>query len=212
VAVHDPDNWSLDVIEVYLGTAGRDVANALLITSLFACVLPFHNVVSRYQCTLAGNGYFHHAARSIHARHGSPHVSSVIQTSTAAVVLTVFALAGLDPLTRIFSAMAGVATGGFVTLMVLTCVAVCVFGHRSPQPERVLALRVVPVIAAGGLIAVLVLVVRNFPLVVGGGTGLAVGLGSVPVLAFVLGCVVGARWDGSAARGAGAGADDAPEC
>lgn len=192
-ARNDPDNWMFDVIGSYLGPAGRDVANLLLITSLFACVLSFHNVVSRYQFTLAGRGYFHHAARTVHSRHGSPHVSSLIQSITATVILAAFAIAGLDPLTRIFSFMAGVATVGFVALMLITCVAVVVFFSRRPSSETMLRSRILPAIGSCGLLGALILVVRNFPLVVSGGMSLAVGLGVIPILAFLVGCLAGTR-------------------
>lgn len=192
-AARDPDDFLFNVIARYLGAPGEHVVNVLLLTSLFACVLSFHNVVARYQFTLAGRGFFHHAAASVHSRHGSPHVSSLVQSGTAVVILAVFALAGLDPLTEVFSSMAGVATLGFVTLMLLTCTAVAVFVHRERVRGSLFKTRIAPLLGAVGLLGVLGLVVGNYPLVVGGSVPLAACLGAIPVAAFAVGCAAGKR-------------------
>ena len=55
-------NMLLDTTEASLGGIGRDVVNVLLLTSLFACVLSFHNVIARYQFVLAGKGLLPRAA------------------------------------------------------------------------------------------------------------------------------------------------------
>ena len=49
-------NMLLDTTGATMGSLGRDVVNVLLLTSLFACVLSFHNVIARYQFVLARKG------------------------------------------------------------------------------------------------------------------------------------------------------------
>ena len=56
-------NMLLDTTDDTLGRVGRDVVNVLLLTSLFACVLSFHNVIARYQFVLAGKGFAAASAR-----------------------------------------------------------------------------------------------------------------------------------------------------
>ncbi|TQN33428.1 amino acid/polyamine/organocation transporter (APC superfamily) [Haloactinospora alba] len=194
----DPDNLMLDTAGTYLGAAGRDVMQVLLITSLFACVLSFHNVVARYQFTLAGRGVLHRALARVHPRHQSPHVSSVAQSCTAAALLFVFALAGLEPLTEIFSAMAGVATLGIVSLMLLTCLAVLVFftvHHRADR--RLWQTRLAPSLGIASLLGCLWLILSNFDVVVDGTAVLATVVAAVPVAAFALGTLVGVRHRGT---------------
>ena len=73
----------LDTTGDMLGTVGRDIVNVLLLTSLFACVLSFHNVIARYQFVLAGKGLLPARLARIHGSHESPAFSSVVQTITA---------------------------------------------------------------------------------------------------------------------------------
>ncbi|KQR20042.1 amino acid transporter [Agreia sp. Leaf335] len=188
-------NLLLDTATRYLGPIMRDVIQVLLVTSLFACVLSFHNVIARYQFSLANKRVLPSALGRRHARHHSPSVSSIVQTITAAIVLAVLALSGLDPLVGVFGSMAGVATVGMVILMLLTSVAVFVFFLRRPAlaEGRTAGARVFPVLAVLGLIVAMWLVLSNFTLVTGGSVAVSTALALVPVVALLLGIVLGAR-------------------
>lgn len=65
----------LDTASNMLGTVGRDIVNVLLLTSLFACVLSFHNVIARYQFVLAGKGLLLARLTKVHDDHASPSLS-----------------------------------------------------------------------------------------------------------------------------------------
>jgi amino acid transporter len=192
-------NMMLDTADQYLGSGLRDVMQVLLCTSLFACVLSFHNVVSRYQFVLAQHGSFPRALSRVHPRHGSPSASSAVQTVTALVLVVVFALVGLDPLVGVFGSMAGVSTVGMVLLMLLTSVAVFAFFARNAHLKqgRTWKTTVAPFLAAIGLIASLWLVVSNFTLVTGGSATVSIFLGLIPVAALIAGAVVGRRGTGA---------------
>jgi amino acid transporter len=148
-----------------LGPVGGDIAQVLLMTSLFAAALSFHNVLARYYFALGNSGALHRACGRSHPKHRSPHVASATQTVVAAAFIIVFALAGMDPVTQVFAWMAGTATLGVLALMALTSVAVLVFFRRSRADTRVWHTLVAPALGLLGL------------------------LGAVLVLAFVLGVV-----------------------
>lgn len=188
----DPDNMVLNTAGRYIGAVGKDFMECLLVTSLLACTLSFHNVVTRYQLTLAGRSRMPGALGRVHPRHGSPHVSSLVQTATATVLLIGFASLGLDPLTEVFSSMAGIATLGVALLMTMTSVAVLVFFRGRPD-SRWWQTRLAPTLGVVGLLVCVGLIVGNFALVVEGTLALAVGLGIVPPVAFALGYVHEAR-------------------
>ncbi|GAA2600255.1 APC family permease [Actinomadura fulvescens] len=194
-ALSNGGNMLLDTTDTYLGVVLRDVMQVLLCSSVFACVLSFHNVVARYQFVLAGKGSFPRPLARVHPRHRSPAVSSVVQTGTALVLVVVFTLAGLDPLVGVFGSMAGVATVGMVLLMLLTSVAVVAFfgRHATLRAGRRWATLVAPAAAAVGLTVSLWLVVSNFTLVTGGSTGVSIILGLIPAAALVAGIIVGQR-------------------
>lgn len=193
-------NLMLDTAERYVGVVVRDLMQILLITSLFACVLSFHNVIARYQFTLANKGVLPARLGLSNPKHSAPSASSVVQSITAAVVLLVLVLVGLDPLVGVFGSMAGVATVGMVVLMLLTSIAVLVFfARRRTLARNAFTTRVAPVLAVLGLAASLWLVLSNFTLVTGGSVEVSAILALVPVLALVVGILLGGRVDLSAA-------------
>ncbi|MBE9374601.1 APC family permease [Saccharopolyspora sp. HNM0983] len=189
-ARQSPDDLMLATAERYLGPVAGDVLQVLLLTSLVACVLSFHNVLARYQFALAGRGSLPAALGRVHPRHGSPATSSLVQTATAAALIALFAVLGLDPLTEIFGSMAGVATLGVVLLMLLTSVAALVFFARERPAGTGRVRRLTPAAAIAVLLVALWLVVSHFPLVADSSVAAAYGLGAIPVLAFGLGCLL----------------------
>jgi amino acid transporter len=183
-------NMLLDTTDATLGRMGRDIVNVLLLTSLFACVLSFHNVIARYQFVLAGKGLLPARLHAVHPRHASPAFSSVVQTVTAAVIVAVFAVLQIDPLVGVFGSMAGVATVGMVLLMLTTSVAVLVFFLRNPSTDRRwFQTRVAPALAVLGLLGSLWLVLSNFTLVTGGSVAVSAVLAAVPFAGLLFGAL-----------------------
>ncbi|MHA6779593.1 APC family permease [Pseudonocardia saturnea] len=189
----DPGNMLLTTITKTLGTVGGDIAQVLLVTSLFAAILSFHNVLARYFFALGGSGALPAACGRSHATHGSPHVASLTQSATALLFVAVFAIAGMDPVTQVFAWMAGTATLGVLALMALTCLAVVVFFRRTGVDPRPWQTLVAPALGLIGLLGCLWLTVSNFSTLIGGSTGLAVAIGAVLVVFFVAGVAWSAR-------------------
>jgi amino acid transporter len=188
-------NILLDTTATYLGSVGRDIVNVLLLTSLFACVLSFHNVIARYQYVLARKRLLPATLGRVHPVHQAPSISSVVQTATATALLAVLAIAGVDPLVGVFGSMAGVATVGMVILMLTTSVAVVAFFIRRPEliRRRSWQTQVAPVLASIGLLASGWLVLTNFTLVTGGSASLSTVLAIIPFLGFAVGAIAGQR-------------------
>lgn len=182
-------NLLLDNAHAYLGPIGRDIVNVLLISSLFACVLSFHNVLARYQHIMSRKALLPAALGRVHERHRSPHISSLLQSLTAALIVGVFALLQLDPLVAVFGSMAGVATVGMMLLLLFTSAAVYVFFSRHPDRRAAApwSTSVAPVAAFLSLLGCTVLVLSNFTLVTGGSAVLSVILAAVPFCAFAVG-------------------------
>jgi amino acid transporter len=185
-----PGTFLLSTATNWLGPVGGQVVTVLLVTSLFAAILAFHNVAARYWFALGGRA-FPAACGRTHARHGSPHVASLVQTAVGFLFIVVFAVAGLDPVAQVFAWMAGTATLGVLALMVLTCVAVLVFFARSGADRRPWNTRIAPALGLLGLLGCLVLTIGNFPTLIGGSTGLALGIGAVLVAVTAVGVVLG---------------------
>lgn len=193
-------NMLLDTTNDQLGHVGRDLVNVLLLTSLFACVLSFHNVIARYQFVLAGMRVLPKPLARVHPKHHSPSVSSLVQTGTAIILVAIFAIFGVDPLVGVFGSMAGVATVGMTVLMLSTSIAVIVFFVRNPAARAGRRGRtiLIPILASVGLLAGMGLVLSNFTLVTGGSAQLSAGLAAVPFAALIVGWFIGRDRRGAA--------------
>jgi amino acid transporter len=190
-AAADTTGLILETAMKYLGTVGAVLIQTFLLTSLFACALSFHNVITRYQHAMGGISLLHARVGSVHEKHGSPSFSSLIQSGTAAVVLIFLTAIGWDPVLQIFTWLSGISTIAVLILMALTSVAVVVYFTRRGRAvsSGLWQSRIAPIVAAVGLIVIAGIVIAYFPALVGGGWDLAsVLLATVPA-ALVVGIV-----------------------
>jgi len=189
-------NMLLDTAGDFAGGITRSVMQILLITSLFACVLSFHNIVARYQFALARIGSMPAPLGRVHERHQSPAASSLVQSVTALAIIGIFVVIGLDPLVQVFGFMAGVATIGMVMMMLLTTLAVVVFFLRNPRLRKnAWTGTVIPVVAVLALAVSAWLVLSNFTMITSGSVTVSIGLALIPPAALVAGAIVN-RKDG----------------
>jgi amino acid transporter len=208
----DPGGIVVNTTALYVGTVAADVMQVLFVTSLFACILSFHNVLSRYVFSLGNTGVLPVVCGRSHTRHASPHVASLITSAVGALLMAVCAIAGLDPVLEIFTWLAGIASVGIVVLMLLACVAVLVFFRRTGLDRRPWQSMVAPGLGVVGLALILVLLVKNLPLLMGGSTALGVGAGLLLAVALAAGWLLAAARP-NAARNltAATAADHAPQ-
>ena len=150
----------------YVGTWLGVVVNILLITSLFACILSFHNVTSRYLFANGQRGIFHRRLGSISPKHSSPGTASLCVTAGVAVLLLALIVAGLQPGTQLFPWFAGVGVVGVLILMIATSAAVIGYLHRNPEGVNRWRRIVAPILAIIGLVVCFVFVVTNFNILV----------------------------------------------
>jgi amino acid transporter len=191
-AAADPGGIVVNTTAQYVGTAAADVMQVLFVTSLFACILSFHNVLSRYAFSLGNTGVLPVVCGRSHARHASPHVASLVTSAVGALLMAVCAIAGLDPVLEIFTWLAGIASVGIVVLMLLACLAVLVFFRRTGLDRRPWNSLVAPTLGLIGLALILVLLVKNLPLLMGGSTALGVGAGLLLAVALASGWLLAA--------------------
>lgn len=186
-----PGTMLSETADRFVGGVSSDVIDVLLVTSLMAAALAFHNVSSRYLFSLASTGVLPRRCGRSHRAHGSPHVASVVVSSVSLLAVVGAALAGLDPVVQVFAWLAGSATVGVVALMLLTCVSVVVFFRRSRVDTRPWPTTIAPLAGLVCLAYFLHLTVSNLPVLVGGSTRLAVVIVAVLVAAFLAGPLVG---------------------
>lgn len=190
----DGGNMVLDTASRYVGTGMRNVMEVLLLTSLFACLLSFHNIIARYQLVLGREGILPGFLAQTHSRHASPHSSSVVQTITAFLLVGVAALSGADPLVTVFGSMAGISTVGIVLLMILTSTAAVVF-FRNNRVKKAgsLSTNWCPVLSVFVLASVLFIILDNFTTITGLSLGISTFLAVMPFVALLGGWCLGGR-------------------
>lgn len=149
----------------YLGTALTDLMMVLLLVSLFAAMLAFHNSATRYLFAL-GRAKVLPSVLAHTRTAGSPQVAGLANAVFAAVVAGMFAIAGLDPITSLVPSMLGFGTLSVIVLQALAALSIVVYFRRKGD-SRLWSTFIAPGIGFLGLFAITVLAVVNFDIVAG---------------------------------------------
>lgn len=150
-----------------LGPWAAHTMNILLISSLFACILSFHNTLNRYFFALGREGLAFEVLGKVHEVHGSPYVAGMLQSGVAAAILAAFAVTGQDPFAIVFSYMSALAVLGILSVQALVSVAIIMFFNKDRRGYGVWKTLVAPGLALVGLAGAIVLVISNLGLLAG---------------------------------------------
>ncbi|MER5171181.1 APC family permease [Thioclava sp. GXIMD2076] len=161
------EGFYFDAAADLLGPWSVTVMNLLLLTSLFACLLSFHNTLNRYFYTLARESLIWRKLAHIHPEHGSPHMAGLVQAGLVAVILIAFAIGGADPYMTVFSWMAGLAVLAILATQILVSASVIRFFRINTHRRSVWVVLVAPVLATLGLLAAFALVSGNISMLTG---------------------------------------------
>ena len=167
------------IIESHLGAPFGVVLQILMITSLFACVLSFHNTVNRYFFVISREGLLHKRLSDTHAKHQSPDTAGLFQAILIAVSLVLLGLAALDPV-----AIVGWASGftaiGILMIQILVSLSVIMFFGKDERGTNVWRRMLAPglsILFLGGCLYLMVVnieyvsgsastIVKSFPLII----------------------------------------------
>ena len=187
-ATANPDGVMVNLAAGVVAPIMADVVQLLVVTSMFACMLAFHNIVSRYIFTLGQRGVLPVGLGEVHPTFGAPSRASLwVSTITTAIVLISVAFR-LDPVTQIYTWYSGAGAVGVVLMMALTGIAVVVFGsamrRRGDARRPSVWIMVFSLLGVVGLLGVLAISVSNFAMLVGGSFAAAI-CGAILVVVFV---------------------------
>lgn len=146
----------------FIGGWAVDTFQWLLLTGSFACGMAFHQCAARYLYAIGREGFLHPALGRTHAKHGSPHIASVVQTAIAVGLVALFWLTGQDPYIHLYTLLA--ILGTMAILIVQTLCSFAVIGYfRTNHPEDRHWFRTftAPLLGGIGMTAVVVLLVLN---------------------------------------------------
>jgi amino acid transporter len=117
------------------GAWAGDVGSVLLITSVAAAALSYHNTTARYAFALGRERVLPSFFGRTRARSGAPASGSLFQTLIGLVVILLFAVQGWDPLVNLFFWL-GTAGGVGVLLLVTATLALGDLLLRPGRPRR----------------------------------------------------------------------------
>lgn len=213
VAADNPAAMFVVAIERYVGTWAGDVLYLLVLTSVLASQVAFHNAINRYTLSLARDGLLPAALARPHPRHGSPAAAGTVQSLLAAVVVLAFAVTGADPYLRLLLLVNTPGVIGVLVLLVVTSLAVIAYLGRSRLPGTRLG-TVSAAVTTVLLAAAVTGLVANLHALTGAGAAtnaaLAAVVPAVLVAAAVAARVLRARRPDVYARVGGGTATDAP--
>jgi len=167
VATNDSGNFWFSLSDRYIGRSATDLMQLLLVTSIFAGILSFHNTITRYIFAMGREGLIWRTLANTHPRHQSPYVAGLVQTVIVLIVVGAFAATKQDPYTILFAWMSAIATIGILTNQILVALAVMAFFRRTQLDRRPWHTLISPALAAIGLGALLVLVWKNLGMLSG---------------------------------------------
>ncbi|MFC7401314.1 APC family permease [Citricoccus sp. GCM10030269] len=191
-----------DLMFVFLAERSADwfvtLANLMFITSLFAALVAFHNIVARYFFALGREhvlpGWLDRTGR----RSGAPVAGSLAQSGLALVVILAFGIAGagsddpLFPVLTLFTWLTNTGAFGLVLLMALTSLAVLGYLRGFAAEYSFWTRAIAPGLAAVGLVVLFGVIVANFNVLIGT-EGYSVLSWLLPALVVVPG-LFGAGW------------------
>jgi len=187
-------NFVFSINTRYMGEQATAVMQLLALTSIFAVLLSFHNVLSRYFFALARSGFLSEILSRVHPRHQSPSAASLALTVWCLLVVGLFILFNADPIEHLFMMNVGLGVLSILVLQMLGAFAVVGYFCRNRKLARntsMLRGKVAPALGGVGLLFIVILAVRNFGDLSGATGGFAHYLPWLPAFAAVLGLING---------------------
>ena len=168
-AAADPASLFFVAIEHYVGAWASDVMYILIMTSVFASQVAFHNAINRYTFNLARDGLLPARLAHTHPKFGSPSTAGVVQTLLAFVVVAAVALVGADPYAVLLLKVNTPGIIGIVLLQAITSAAVVAYFTRRRHSVRAGFAVGCAVVATGLLALAVILLVWNVDLITNAG-------------------------------------------
>jgi amino acid transporter len=151
----------------HLGSTVSTIGSILFVTSSLACMIAFHNTTARYIFALGREHVIPSVFGRTSPRTAAPVAGSVLQSTLGLIVIVVYAISGLDPVTKMFFTFGAFGGLGLLSLLAITSISVIVFFSRRPSTETAWRTRIAPALSALALCVIIGLTLINFDTVLG---------------------------------------------
>ncbi|WP_336880324.1 APC family permease [Rhodococcus globerulus] len=193
LAANDPAGMYFNAIEHYVGGWASTLMELLIITSILASLLAFHNAITRYVFALSRERVLPQFLGKLHPVYKSPYVASAVQSLLAMVVIVVFVVVGADPYLELLLWVNSPGIVGIVVLQVMAAAAVIAFFWNDRRGHSAWRVLVAPVSALLMLTYATYLIVDQMELITAAGTAVNVVLVAVTPVSLAVGWLLGIR-------------------
>ncbi|WP_162463870.1 MULTISPECIES: APC family permease [unclassified Mycolicibacterium] len=163
----DFQNLYFGLADSYLGGWAKTAMGLLIVTSILAATIAFHNATSRYMFALGRDGILPKRLGHAHPRFGSPSRASLVTTLGAILLIVVTVVLGGDPYLHLLLWTNTVGIVGIVALQVLCMVAIIRFFTPDRRGYTAFRVWVAPALGAAGLLVGIYLMLTNLELLTG---------------------------------------------
>lgn len=168
IARKDPGNFVFDITRQYVGQWAVETMSVLLITSLFAATVAFHNNISRYIFNISRDGLIWKELCKTHPTNGTPHNASHLHSMILLLLLAGFGSVNIDPMLHIFAFGTAIATLCILLLQIGVSAAVILFFRRlGNQGNSAWKIFWAPLLSMIFMAVTLVLVINNLQMLSG---------------------------------------------
>ncbi|WP_411342821.1 APC family permease [Paenibacillus sp. WLX1005] len=163
----DPASLFTDLAASHLGNWSVWVLRSLFVTSAFAGLIAYHNVIARYLFSMGRSGILPAALSRLHTHHRSPHIAGLLLSILSLIFIGLTIAAGWDPFLQTFAYLSAMASLGLLCLYTVVGFAILSFFIRTGTDRRLWHSKIAPLLSAFGLLAATLITIINFPSLVG---------------------------------------------
>lgn len=171
-ATDNPAGMIFDLANASAGPWLSVAMQILVVTSFIAMLLGLSNMFSRYLFALGRAGALPAKLSSV-SKTGAPSFAGLVNALVVLVVISAFLLAGADPIGIVFSWFVALGTAGFITILLLTSVAIVVFFARNGIRGNLWVTVIAPSLSVLAFIVIGYLTLDNYDALLGGAGGVA---------------------------------------
>ncbi|KVE63952.1 APC family permease [Burkholderia vietnamiensis] len=148
MAGKDPAGLWYGMAERIAGKFVSEAMQVLMLTSLFAALLSFHNTTSRYIFSLGREQVLPKVLSTVSRGQQAPVVACAVQAAAVAAALLLFAWSKSDPMNVVLPYTAALSTIGLLSVQCLTSLSVISFFMRGARGENAWVRQIAPAASA----------------------------------------------------------------
>ncbi|ELS4492836.1 TPA: APC family permease [Klebsiella michiganensis] len=189
-ATNDMVSFVFNANTQFVGEWSTSLMRVLVVTSIFAVLLSFHNALCRYLFSLGRMSFLNKRLSLIHPKFNSPYVAGIALTITLAFIISIFIISHSDPINQLYMWMVGTGTLGVILLQCLGAFAIAAYFIKINNKHGILGVTF-PILSGVFLLLITLYAFINFNLLSGSDAGVSKYLPWILIISGVAGLING---------------------